>query len=287
MVKKLSLREMFQGRISSLGIREILPNSGYDEHLTAVNIRLFRRIPSALLKGTNPSIAVFSPQAVTLLLTGEKIHCRRLFDGFSSRNIVFLFLAQSLSIPLPIKKIADGKISVAATEYEEYHLKNILQALIREKFQETVLLHGVALEIQGNGLLITGPSGIGKTTASLKMMGTPGCSWVADDVIVIKKNTRGDLIAGGHKKIRKYIHTSATGIISAASLFKPGGIKSNTKLAAVIETARIVKKEKQMSLKMKKILGKNLPCLSINIPSSGYFGKNLLKKAVKLLFQDK
>ncbi|HCX02729.1 MAG TPA: HPr(Ser) kinase/phosphatase, partial [Syntrophaceae bacterium] len=48
-------------------------------------------------------------------------------------------------------------------------------------------VHGVVLELGGRGILITGPSGIGKTTAAMQAVGE-GYAWIADDVAMIRKN---------------------------------------------------------------------------------------------------
>jgi len=178
-----------------------------------------------------------------------------------------------------------NNIPVAASEYNEYYLRSILKAIIREKLQNIIYLHGVLLEADGKGVLITGASGIGKTTAALNFASKEYC-WVADDVVVIKKNAKGKLIAGGHKKTRDYIHTEITGIIPAAGVFDMDRIKRNTRLAAVIETAKTDTKSVLLTKEKKEILGMELPCLRVNIPSAGYFDKNLLKKSLELLFKD-
>ena len=89
-------------------------------------------------------------------------------------------------------------------------------------------LHGVAMETGGKGLLITGASGIGKTTATLGAMG-PGCFWIADDLAVIGKDAEGTLIMTGHRKIRKYLHTEKTGIIEVSRILPAKQIKNRTR----------------------------------------------------------
>ena len=160
-----------------------------------------------------------------------------------------------------------------------------MQALIREKFQETISVHGVILEAKGKGILITGASGIGKTTAALKTV-TKDYYWVADDVAVIKRSKQGELIAGGHKKINNYLHTEATGIIPVGNLLKPDRIKVNTKLAAVVEVEKAGITDVRMIKGEKEILGVKLTCLHINIPSTSYFNENLLKKTLRQLSKD-
>jgi HPr kinase/phosphorylase len=142
----------------------------------------------------------------------------------------------------------------------------------------SVSLHGVALEMGGKGFLITGASGIGKTTAALKAM-MPGHFWIADDLAVIGKNQAGALIITGHQKIRKYLHTEQTGIIEVIRILPASQIKNKTRLQAVIDVVRTDTDAVTSELHEKEILETKLPCLRISIPNSSYFNPNLLKKA--------
>jgi serine kinase of HPr protein (carbohydrate metabolism regulator) len=286
MKKRLSLREIFQGSIAGLGIKEIFPLAGLEKELTTINIRLISRIPFASLKKNNPTIAIITPQASNQLRVMGINPCGQMPDNIFKNNIVFLILSSSLSIPVFLKKhIANIDIPVAASKYDEHYLRSLLKALIREKLQEIISIHGVVLEVKGKGILITGPSGIGKTTAALKSV-LEDYYWVADDVAVIKKNKKGELIAGGHKKINDYIHTAATGIMPVGNLFDSGRIKMKTKLSALIEVEKAGVRDIRVTKEEKKILGIKLTCLHINIPSTSYFNENLLKNILRQLSKD-
>jgi serine kinase of HPr protein (carbohydrate metabolism regulator) len=285
MKKKLSLREIFQGRIIRLGIKELFPAADLGKELTAIHVRTINRLPFCPQKKDAPTIAILTPKVLnqlSVLQTGFRLH---LLEDLSSHNVCFILLSSSLSIPVFLKKSA-AKLNIpfAASKYDEHYLRSILIGLIREKYLETISLHGVVLEAKGKGILITGASGIGKTTAALKSV-AGDCYWVADDIAVVKRNKKEELIAGGNKKISRYIHTERTGIIPVDALLNPERIKNNTKLAAVI---RIGKSGTgfRMAKGYTHILGKKLTCLRINIASAGFFGENLLKKAIEQLFKD-
>ncbi len=142
-----------------------------------------------------------------------------------------------------------------------------------------VSLHGVAIETGGKGVLITGASGIGKTTATLGAM-TPEYFWIADDLAVIRKDPAGALIMTGHRKIKKYLHTDQTGIIEVIRLLPATQIKNKTRLAALIDVVRTDADAVSSNLLEEEILETQLPCLRISIPRAGYFNQNLLKNAI-------
>ena len=286
MKKKLSLKEIFQGSSGRLGIKEIFPFSGLEKEVTAIDIRLINQIPFASLKKNNSTIAIITPQALNQLRVKGENHCRQMPDNIFKNHIVLLILSRSLSIPVFLKKhTANIDIPFAASKYDEYYLRSLLKALIREKLQEIISIHGVVLEVKGKGILITGASGIGKTTAAFQSV-VKDYYWVADDVAVIKRNKSGELIAAGHKKINNYIHTEATGIIPVGNLLDSGRIKMNTKLVAIVEVEKAGIRDIRVTKGEKEILGIKLTCLHINIPSTSYFNENLLKKTIRQLSKD-
>ena len=280
MKKTLSLEEIFQGKSTRLGIEEIIPSNGWQKQFCKINVRLINRISYSKLRNNTPSIAVISLPVLS--------KCRAKQNNFLADNFVFLIFAESSTIPADFKNLpASNDITVAASKYDEHYLTSLLKELLREKFQETVFVHGVLLEAEGKGVLITGASGIGKTTAALETAAR-AYYWVADDIAVIKKNKHGELIAAGHKKISSYLHTNATGIMPVANLLNPVRIKKRTKLAAVVEVERNVQNNAPFIIKGEKdILGEKLICFHINIPSTSYFNQNLLEKAISQLSKDK
>lgn len=284
MKKKLSLKEMFQGKIIKFGIRKIIPAAGWEKQLSKINVRLINRMPASALKDDAPTIAIITPPFSNRLCMMGEIPCRQMMENIFKNNL-FLILANSLSIPAVFKNIAANTgITIAASKYDAHYLRSLLKSLIREKFQETIYAHGVVLEAKGKGILITGASGIGKTMAALQAVTKDGC-WVADDVVVIKKNKNGELIAAGHKKIQNYIHTEATGIIAVDNLLKPDQIKMNTKLAAVVNVERTGIKDIRIKGEQ-KILGVKLIYFHVKIPATGYFDENLLKKVLEQLSKE-
>ncbi len=280
MKKTLSLKEIFQGKITRLGIEEIIPSNGWQKNFSKINIRLINRIHYSKLRNDTPIIAIISPPVLSKILAKQ--------NNFLKDNFVFLILAESSTIPEDFKNLpASSDITVAASKYDEHYLTSLLKELLRERFQEIVFVHGVLLEAEGQGILITGASGIGKTTAALETVARD-YYWVADDIAVIKKNKHGELIAAGHKKISSYLHTEATGIIPVVNLLNPDRIKKSTKLAVVVEVEKTVINNAPVIIKgEKEILGEKLICFHINIPSTSYFNENLLEKAISQLSKDK
>jgi serine kinase of HPr protein (carbohydrate metabolism regulator) len=168
MKKKLTLKEIFQGSSSALGIKEVCSVAGLKKEISAIKIRLCNKIPFALSKNLTPVILIISPQALSQLHATGINKCGKMPECLFPKEVIFLFMANISAIPLFLKiYLKKYKIPAAASEFDKYHLKSRLIGLLREKLQETVLFHGVVFEAQGKGILLVGASGIGKTTAAL------------------------------------------------------------------------------------------------------------------------
>ena len=200
---------------------------------------------------------------------------------FALSKTALLVFAQTESLsPCLIALLENYRLPAAVSTLPEHLLESRIKAFISEKAYQRISVHGVVLEIQGKGILIAGASGIGKTTAALRVM-KPGYCWIADDRAVIKKNARGRLIISGHRKIQKYLHTDHTGIIEVDRLIDASQIKSRTQLAAIIEVLRTDADDASCRLTGKEILETRVPCVQMMISPTGYFDENLLEKALQ------
>lgn len=151
----------------------------------------------------------------------------------------------------------------------------------KETSKKRTWLHGVAIEANGKGVLITGASGIGKTTAAIHVM-KPGYFWIADDLAVVGKERDGVLTMTGHRKIRKYFHTDQTGVTEIIRILPETQIKRKTELNAVIDVLRNDRDDICYENGEKQILLTPLPCLQIFIPRKGYLDKSLLTEALDI-----
>jgi len=148
-----------------------------------------------------------------------------------------------------------------------------------KRIKKRISLHGVALEAAGIGILITGASGIGKTTSAMKAM-IPGYFWIADDLAVIDTSPEGTLMMTGHRKIQKYLHTDQTGIAEVRQVFPACQIKNKARLDLIIDVVRTATDTVCLELSEQEVLEARLPCVRITIPETGYFDQNLLHKAI-------
>ena len=94
--------------------------------------------------------------------------------------------------------------------------------------------HGVLIEIYGEGVFITGESGVGKSETAIELV-KRGHRLVADDAVEIRKVSNISLEGSSPDNIRHFLELRGIGIINARRLFGIGAVKMTEKLDLVVE----------------------------------------------------
>ena len=98
------------------------------------------------------------------------------------------------------------------------------------------MVHGVLVRLSGQGVLMTGDSGIGKTECGLELVNR-GSKWIADDAVILER--RGDLLYGrGHRRTRRLIAVRGRGILDVHELLGTGAIREETRVDVIIRFVR-------------------------------------------------
>ena len=93
--------------------------------------------------------------------------------------------------------------------------------------------HGVLVEVYGEGLLLMGESGIGKSEAAAELL-KRGHRLIADDAVEIRKVADNNLLGRSPELIRNYIEIRGIGVINVAKLFGMAAIKDETAINLVV-----------------------------------------------------
>lgn len=89
---------------------------------------------------------------------------------------------------------------------------------------QRITQHGVLVEVYGEGVLITGDSGIGKSEAAIELI-KRGHRLIADDSIEIRRISNHSLVGTSPENIRHFIELRGIGIINARRIFGMGAVK--------------------------------------------------------------
>lgn len=133
---------------------------------------------------------------------------------------------------------------------------------------DRITLHGVLVDIYGEGILIMGESGIGKSETALELI-KRGHRLVADDAVEIKRISYKTLQGTSPELIRYFIELRGIGIIDVKELFGVGSIKQNQSIDLVIKLELWDEEKDYDRLGLQdeymEILGNKIVCNSIPI----------------------
>ena len=98
----------------------------------------------------------------------------------------------------------------------------------------TISIHGVLVDVYGEGVLIMGESGIGKSEAALELI-KRGHRLVSDDVVEIRKVSDDTLVGSAPGITRHFIELRGIGIIDVKTLFGVESVKNTQSIDMVIK----------------------------------------------------
>jgi HPr kinase/phosphorylase len=113
-------------------------------------------------------------------------------------------------------------------------------------------LHASAVAVDGRGVLITGPSGSGKSALALELMGM-GAQLVADDGVLLSRAPDGGVTARAPASIRGLIEARGVGLLRARAV-------DDVPLALVVDLSQ-VESDRLPPERTKTLLGTELPLL--------------------------
>ena len=134
--------------------------------------------------------------------------------------------------------------------------------------------HGVLIEVYGEGLLLLGDSGIGKSETAIELV-KRGHRLIADDAVEIKRVSAKTLVGTAPEIIRYYVELRGIGIVDVRRLFGMGAVKETESINLVLNLEPWVdgKMYDRFGLENEKIniLGIELPSITIPVKP----GRNL------------
>ncbi|TCK93482.1 Hpr(Ser) kinase/phosphatase [Natranaerovirga hydrolytica] len=159
-------------------------------------------------------------------------------------------------------------IPVLSTEKTTSSFMAELIRYLKVELAPRMSIHGVLVDVYGEGVLIMGESGIGKSEAALELI-KRGHRLVADDVVEIKKVSDDELVGTCPDIIRYLIELRGIGIIDCKTLFGVESVKETQNINLVIKLEEWDKSKEYDRLGLEdeyiEFLGNKIICQSIPI----------------------
>ncbi|HHW49411.1 MAG TPA: HPr(Ser) kinase/phosphatase [Clostridiaceae bacterium] len=165
-------------------------------------------------------------------LTSEERYKR--LDAFFRQGFPCVIIARGLEIcPEMMEMSQKYNIPLLRTnEITSSFLSNIIRYL-NLQLAPRVTKHGVLVEVYGEGILILGESGVGKSETALELV-KRGHRLIADDVVEIRRVSDTTLLGTAPDIIRHFIEIRGIGILDVKNLYGVGSVKVIESISLVI-----------------------------------------------------
>ena len=184
----------------------------------------------------------FDPIRLQVMGNVEMSYLARL-DETERAQILDRLFSYKFPALLITRNIAPGPLCVAMAHKHNVTLlrsslptSTITSAIIsylKAELAPRIIRHGVLMEVYGEGVLITGESGIGKSETAVELL-KRGHRLIADDAVEIKKVSGSMLVGSAPELIRDYLELRGIGIVNVAKLFGMGAVKVENEVNLVV-----------------------------------------------------
>ena len=197
--------------------RPALQIAGYFEHFDATRLQIIGFVEYTYME----SLTLKKKKEVYEKLLSHDIpavvFCRELIP-----DDTFLKTAIRNNVPLLLTKKSTSDFMAEIIRW------------LNVKLAPCITIHGVLVDVYGEGVLITGESGIGKSEAALELI-KRGHRLVTDDVVEIRKVSDDTLIGSAPDVTKHFIELRGIGIVDVKTLFGVSSVKDTQSIDLVIK----------------------------------------------------
>jgi HPr kinase/phosphorylase len=184
-------------------------------------------------------------------------------------GVTCFMVTKGLDVPDLFLTLADeNNIPLMRTRLSTSEFIERLERMLETRLAPYTHQHGVFVDVMGVGVLLQGPSGVGKSECAMDMV-LRGHRLVADDVVQISMVNPFKLVGRGAGIIRYHMEIRGLGIINIQDLFGHNAVRVEKSLDIVIELVHWDEDEQYDRLgfdeKRVKILEVEVPCLKIPV----------------------
>ncbi len=225
----------------------------------------------------------YTPERLILLGNTEYAYLKRfgseqrayVLNNILQRKPPAVIVSRNLEILDELMKVAKVcEVSILRSDESTCDIMASLITFLNTELAPRITRHGVLVEVYGEGILLTGDSGVGKSETAIELM-KRGHRLIADDAVEIRRVSSKTLIGSSPENIRHFVELRGIGIINARRIFGMGSVKVSEKIDMVItlENWDKAKVYDRMGIdnEYTEILDVEVPCLTIPVKP----GRNL------------
>lgn len=238
-------------------VRPGMELNGYHEYFDPNRIAVLGRAEMYMLESLKPERRAMALDSYLSLKPPAVIVARGIDPGKD-----FMEIAETYHVP--VLRTTESTSNVVAS----------LVAYLNVELAPRITRHGVLVEVYGEGILLVGDSGVGKSETAIELI-KRGHRLIADDAVEIRRVSSKSLVGQSPENIRHFIELRGIGIINARRIFGMGAVKLQEKIDMCINLeiwdATKVYDRMGMDSEYTEILGIKVPVVTIPVKP----GRNL------------
>lgn len=173
---------------------------------------------------------IFGNTEMGLLMSFPTEQREDALDEFFSRRPPAVIIARGIK---PLREILFAaeryKVPLLGTEETTSSLLAALVSYMNVELAPRITRHGVLVEVYGEGILIVGDSGVGKSETAIELI-KRGHRLIADDAVEIRKVSAKSLVGSAPDNIRHFVELRGIGIVNARRIFGMAAVKMTEKI---------------------------------------------------------
>ena len=197
--------------------------------------------------------------------TAKRLSLQRFVDA---KPVAILYTTGLPIDDIVIERAKEKQVPVLRTPIKTSPIMASLIASLNMHLAPRITRHGVLVEVYGEGMLLLGDSGIGKSETAIELV-KRGHRLIADDAVEIKRVSDKTLVGSAPEIIRHYIELRGIGIVDVRRIFGIGAVKNTERIDMVIQLENWIegKMYDRMGMDEEKIniLGIEVPSITIPV----------------------
>lgn len=186
---------------------------------------------------------IFEPERIQLIGKAETHYLqslepstkRLMLQKFVDARPVAIIYTTDLPVDdVLIERASARGVPVLRTSLKTSPLMATLISALNVYLAPRITRHGCLVEVYGEGMLLLGDSGVGKSEATIELI-KRGHRLIADDAVEIKRVSDKTLVGSAPELIRHYVELRGIGIVDVRRLFGMGAVKETEKIDLVIQ----------------------------------------------------
>lgn len=263
--------------VDEFGLKIIYKSDDYD-NVKIVNNEVNR--PSLQIAGffdyfDNTRVQVIGKVEISYINKMTSEEKTRSLEKLFEQKLPVVIVTRDMEIPDEMYELAKKhNTTLAETEMPTSRFVSALIAFLNIELAPRMTTHGVLVEVYGEGILLLGDSGVGKSETAIELV-KRGHRLVADDAVEVKRVSDKSLLGSAPDIIRHFIELRGIGIIDVKMIFGMGAVKNTEKIDLIINL-EVWQSKKQydrlgLATQYTELLGIKIPSLTIPVKP----GRNL------------